>query len=157
MKVIIKNAMALGLGLPVGCVGYGASRASTPSTGEGLPEEVSLCEGCLAEQPLRGELMLFVNTKLTGVDSNFTSNYPLDNEGRYVGNALYVYDPTAVCADGGRAVGWPSSATCGWATRWVRCRWTTSRCSGSRCATWRGTRSAGCGGSATTRSTTSGG
>jgi hypothetical protein len=45
--------------------------------------------------------MLFVNTKLTGADANFTSNLPLDNEGRYVGNALYLYDPDAVCEDGG--------------------------------------------------------
>lgn len=100
MKVIIKMALplvCLGLG---GCVGYG-SIGVDPFEGEGLPEEVSLCEGCLAEQPLRGELMLFVNTKLTGADANFTSNLPLDNEGRYVGNALYLYDPDVVCEDGG--------------------------------------------------------
>jgi len=100
MKVIIKMAMALGLALPVGCIGYG-EQGVDPFEGEGLPEAVELCEGCMADQPLRGELMLFVNAKLSGVDSNFTSNYPLDNEGRFVGNAMYVYDPTAECADGG--------------------------------------------------------
>jgi len=100
MKVIIKMTMALGLALPVGCIGYG-DQGVDPFEGDGLPEAVELCEGCMADQPLRGELMLLVNTRLSGVDSNFTSNYPLDNEGRYVGNALYVYDPTAACAGGG--------------------------------------------------------
>ena len=99
MKVIIKIACAVISTLPA-CVGYGPQGVD-PFEGEGLPEAVSLCDGCLAQQELRGELMLFVNTKLTGVDANFTSNYPLDNEGRYVGNALYLYDPTRVCDDGG--------------------------------------------------------
>ena len=100
MKVIIKIAATLVCLGSLGCVGYG-SIGVDPFEGEGLPEEVSLCEGCLAQQSLRGELMLFVNTKLTGADANFTANYPLDNEGRYVGNALYLYDPDAVCEDGG--------------------------------------------------------
>jgi len=100
MKVIIKIVCAVGLPVLAGCVGYGSQGADV-FAGEGLPEAVSLCEGCLVEQELRGELMLFVNTKLTGVDANFTSNFPLDNEGRYVGNALYVYDPTRTCDDGG--------------------------------------------------------
>ena len=99
MKVIIKMVCAVSIPWLAGCVGYG-SQGVDPFEGEGLPEAVSLCEGCLAQQELRGELMLFVNTKLTGVDANFTSNFPLDNEGRYVGNALYVYDPTRVCEDG---------------------------------------------------------
>lgn len=100
MKVIIKIALGLASGAPLGCVGYG-SMGVDPFEGDGLPEAVALCAGCLAEQSLRGELMLFVNTKLTGADANFTANYPLDNEGRYVGNALYLYDPDAVCDDGG--------------------------------------------------------
>ena len=100
MKVIIKIACAVGLPALAGCVGYG-SQGVDVFEGEGLPEPVSLCEGCLVEQELRGELMLFVNTKLTGVDANFSSNFPLDNEGRYVGNALYLYDPTRTCDDAG--------------------------------------------------------
>lgn len=101
MKVIIKTALALVLTpLAAGCVGFG-EQGVDPFAGDGLPEALALCEGCLAEQELRGELMLFVNTKLTGADSNFTSNLPLDNEGRYAGNALYVYDPARTCDDGG--------------------------------------------------------
>ena len=100
MKVIIKIACAVSLPALAGCVGYG-SQGVDVFEGEGLPEPVSLCEGCLVEQELRGELMLFVNTKLTGVDANFSSNFPLDNEGRYVGNALYLYDPTRTCDDAG--------------------------------------------------------
>ncbi len=99
MKVILKIAHAMSLSALAGCVGYG-SQGVDDFEGEGLPDAVALCEGCLPEQALRGELMLFVNTKLSGVDANFTSNYPLDNEGRYVGNALYVYDPSRVCNDG---------------------------------------------------------
>ncbi len=100
MKVIIKIACAAALPSLVGCVGYGDIGVD-PFEGEGLPEAVALCEGCLPEQQLRGELMLFVNTKLTRADSNYTSNYPLDDEGRYVGNALYLYDPARGCDDGG--------------------------------------------------------
>lgn len=100
MKVIIKIACAVSLPALAGCVGYG-SQGVDVFEGEGLPEPVSLCEGCLVEQELRGELMLFVNTKLTGVDANFSSNFPLDNEGRYVGSALYLYDPTRTCDDAG--------------------------------------------------------
>jgi hypothetical protein len=100
MKVIIKMAAGASLAVVSGCVGYG-EQGVDEFEGDGLPEGVALCERCLPEQSLRGELMLFVNTKLTGADANFTSNYPLDNEGRYVGNALYVYDPVKTCDDGG--------------------------------------------------------
>jgi hypothetical protein len=100
MKTIFNIALA-GLATVVsGCVGY---EPMTPDTfeGDGLPEEVDLCEGCPEDQPLRGELMLIVNTKPTDGDANFTANFPIDAEGRYVGNALYLYDPSRPCADGG--------------------------------------------------------
>ncbi len=100
MKVIIKMAVGGLFAAAGGCVGYG-EQGVDEFEGDGLPEAVALCERCLPEQSLRGELMLFVNTKLTGADANFTSNYPLDDEGRYVGNALYVYDPAKQCDDGG--------------------------------------------------------
>lgn len=100
MKVILKMACAMILPALVGCVGFG-EQGVDPFEGDGLPEEVSLCEGCRPDQALRGELMLFVNTKLTGVDSNYTSNHRIDNEGRFVGNAMYLYDPTLECDDGG--------------------------------------------------------
>lgn len=84
----------------MGCVGYEPMQPDT-FAGEGLPEEVDLCEGCPEDQPLRGELMLIVNTKPTDGDSNFTANFPLDAEGRYAGNALYLYDPDRTCDGGG--------------------------------------------------------
>lgn len=99
MKVIFKTGLLMGLGV-AGCIGFG-EHGVDPFEGEGLPEGVDLCEGCAEGQPLRGELMLFVNTKLTDADSNFTINYQLDGEGRYVGNALYLYDPGKQCDDGG--------------------------------------------------------
>jgi hypothetical protein len=102
MKVIFKMALLAGcVGFGGGCISLGNNDGVDPFEGEGLPAGVDLCEGCGADQPLRGELMLFVNTKLTDVDSNFTINYQLDGEGRYVGNALYVYDPDLKCDDGG--------------------------------------------------------
>ena len=89
MKVIFK--MGLGVVLGAGC-GFGEDGVEK-FAGDGLPPDVALCAGCVEGQPLRGELMLFVNTKLTDQDSNFTINYPIDGEGRYVGNALYLYEP----------------------------------------------------------------
>jgi len=96
MKVIFKMGLAAVL---VGC-GFGED-GPDKFEGDGLPPEVALCEGCVADQPLRGELMLFVNTKLSDSASNFTINFPIDGEGRYVGNALYLYDPTRDCAGEG--------------------------------------------------------
>lgn len=93
MKVIFKMGLALVL---VGC-GEPWGEGPDKFEGDGLPPEVALCEGCVADQPLRGELMLIVNTKLTDSASNFTINFPIDGEGRYVGNALYLYDPTKDC------------------------------------------------------------
>lgn len=98
MKVIFKMVLAAGLLGGLGC-GFGEEGVDK-FEGEGLPPEVDLCPGCTADQPLRGELMLFVNTKLSDGDSNFTINFPIDGEGRYVGNALYLYDPTRECEDG---------------------------------------------------------
>ena len=77
--------------------------------GEGLPAEVENCPGCsLEQQPLRGELIVFVNARLSNRDANYTVNFPIgaeDCDGRelscYVGPALYVYDPTPECEDGG--------------------------------------------------------
>jgi len=59
-------------------------------------------ESC-ASHELRGELILFVNARLSDEDSSFQSHLPLDEAGTYVGNALYVYDPNASCEDGGNA------------------------------------------------------
>lgn len=102
MKVIFKMALlAMCAGFGVGCIGLGNDDGVDPFEGEGLPDGVDLCAGCSDGQPLRGELMLFVNTKLTDVESNYTINYQLDGEGRYIGNALYVYDPDLECDDGG--------------------------------------------------------
>jgi hypothetical protein len=99
MKVIFKMGLVGVVLGGAGCVGFG-EHGVDPFEGDGLPPEVELCDGCVADQPLRGELMLLVNTKLTDSDSNFTINFQLDGEGRFVGNALYLYDPTRACDDG---------------------------------------------------------
>ncbi len=76
--------------------------------GEGLPAEVENCPACaLEEQPLRGELIAFVNARLSSRAANYTVNYPIAAEdcdgvelGCYVGPAIYLYDPTPECEDG---------------------------------------------------------
>jgi hypothetical protein len=100
MKVILNMALGLVACVGAACVGFGDDGVD-PIVGDGLPDEVDLCAGCLEQQELRGELMLFVNTKLTGADANFTINLPIDGEGRFVGNALYLYDPARACEGGG--------------------------------------------------------
>jgi hypothetical protein len=95
-----KNESHIQNGICGGACGWAAGSGRTGSTssrGTGCRRRSTLCEGCVADQPLRGELMLIVNTKLTDSASNFTINFPIDGEGRYVGNALYLYDPTKVC------------------------------------------------------------
>ena len=99
MKTIFNIALVAAVCGVAGCVGY-EEQLPQKWEGDGLPPQVDLCQGCLAEQELRGELMLLVNTKLTDGDTNFTANFPLDTEGRYVGNALYLYDPERACDDG---------------------------------------------------------
>ncbi len=49
---------------------------------------------------LRGELMLFTNTRLTDTSSQYSSHLLLDEPGTFRGSALYLYDPAAVCDDG---------------------------------------------------------
>ncbi|MCA9656827.1 MAG: hypothetical protein KC486_00650, partial [Myxococcales bacterium] len=100
MKVIF-NFLVLGAALlPAGCVNLEVDGTGDFS-GEGIPAEVVTCEGCLSDQELRGELMLLVNTRLTNPGSNHTANFPIDGDGRFVGPALYLYDPMRTCDDGG--------------------------------------------------------
>ncbi len=62
------------------------------------------CEpACPIAHPLAGELILFANARLSDEASSFQSHLELDVEGTFRGNALYLYDPTAVCDDGGNA------------------------------------------------------
>lgn len=101
MKVIF-NFLAFGaaLALPLGCVNLEVD-GSGGFSGEGIPAEVETCSGCLESQEIRGEAILLVNTRLTNPGSNFTANFPIDRKGRFVGAALYLYDPARVCDDGG--------------------------------------------------------
>ncbi|MCY0990257.1 hypothetical protein OV203_24160 [Nannocystis sp. ILAH1] len=100
MKTIFNIALAGMATVAWGCVGFEPMQPDTYE-GDGLPPEVDLCEGCPEDQPLRGELMLIVNTKPTDGGANFQSNFPLDDKGRFVGNALYLYDPSKPCDAGG--------------------------------------------------------
>ena len=52
---------------------------------------------------LSGELILFVNARLSDEASAFQSHLPLAEDGTFVGNALYLYDPNRECEDGGNA------------------------------------------------------
>ncbi|MCA9681553.1 MAG: hypothetical protein KC457_05110 [Myxococcales bacterium] len=61
------------------------------------------CEGGDCSHALSGELILFVNARLSDEGSAFQSHLPLTgtDDGTFIGNDLYLYDPTAVCDDGG--------------------------------------------------------
>ncbi|GEM_PF-3322751 len=58
---------------------------------------------CGDEHELSGELILFVNARLSDADASFQSHVPLPGgvEGSYSGNALFLYDPSATCEGGG--------------------------------------------------------
>ncbi|KIG18112.1 hypothetical protein DB30_01999 [Enhygromyxa salina] len=56
---------------------------------------------CDPTHALSGELILFVNARLS--DDAFQTHLPLDEEGTYIGNAMYLYDPVRECEDGGNA------------------------------------------------------
>lgn len=94
--------LALGLVANAGCVGL----ELPPGVEDG--EESGETTGCEpdcgpAEHELSGELILFVNARLSDESSSFQSHLPLDGDGTYIGNALYLYDPTRECEDGGNA------------------------------------------------------
>ena len=60
------------------------------------------CEpDCEPTHELSGELILFVNARLSDEASAFQSHLPLDEAGTYIGNALYLYDPARECEGGG--------------------------------------------------------
>jgi hypothetical protein len=67
------------------------------------PDAGDACEGDECFHDFSGELIVFVNARLTNEESAFQSHLPLDEEGTYLGNAVYLYDPTRECEDGGNA------------------------------------------------------
>ena len=77
----------------------------TNETGDGDGDgdgDTGGCEpNCAPTHELTGELILFVNARLSDEASAFQSHLPLDEAGTYIGNALYLYDPARECEDGG--------------------------------------------------------
>lgn len=59
------------------------------------------CDECSTGHGFSGELMLFANARLSDAASSFQSHLPLDEEGTFIGNSLYLYDPTRTCEGGG--------------------------------------------------------
>lgn len=89
-------ALALGLA-PTACLSLELSEDDGGET-----------EGCEPscgpiDHELSGELILFVNARLSDEAAAFQSHLPLDDDGTYIGNALYLYDPARECEDGGNA------------------------------------------------------
>ncbi|MCA9692503.1 MAG: hypothetical protein KC636_23090 [Myxococcales bacterium] len=104
--MIFSIALAAGAVPLAGCVRL--SVESDPFAGDvGLPAEVQNCTGCTHDdQPLRGELIAFVNARLSNPAANHTANFPIaaeDCEGAadscYIGPAIYLYDPDLECDD----------------------------------------------------------
>ncbi|EDM74550.1 hypothetical protein PPSIR1_29108 [Plesiocystis pacifica SIR-1] len=91
-----------------GCVDLELPPEAEDEAGEDGDSEgdESGCEGdCEPTHDLSGELVLFVNARLSDADSAFQSHLPLEGEaeGSFLGNALYLYDPTRECEDGTNA------------------------------------------------------
>lgn len=62
------------------------------------------CAGdCVPSHGLSGELMLFINGRLSNADALYQSNLPLAEEGTFMGPSLWLYDPARECDDGGNA------------------------------------------------------
>jgi hypothetical protein len=62
-------------------------------------------EGCTSDcsHDLSGELMLFVNGRLSNADALYQNNLPLAEPGTFIGPSLHLYDPSRECEDGGNA------------------------------------------------------
>ena len=105
MKTVIKIAAIAALGAAsTGCASFepvGGDGADDETTGA---ETTGGCEsseqGC-GEHALRGEVIVFVNARLSDAEGGYASHLPLGAAGTYLGNALYAYDPSAQCEDGG--------------------------------------------------------
>ncbi|WP_106093775.1 hypothetical protein [Enhygromyxa salina] len=94
--------IAAGLTIAPACVALELPPPGQDETGESgesgcEPDD----EACDPTHDLSGELILFVNARLSG--DAYQSHLPLDAEGTYIGNALYLYDPTRECEDGGNS------------------------------------------------------
>jgi hypothetical protein len=76
-----------------------------PGSTDGADETAeSGCAGdCPAPHDLSGELLLFVNGRLSNADALYQSNVPLPEAGTFLGPSLYLYDPARACDDGGNA------------------------------------------------------
>jgi len=91
--IIIGVAMGAGLVMS-GCIDL-----------EPLPAPADDGGGC--EEPcthdLSGELMLFVNGRLSNADALYQNNLSLAEPGTFIGPSLWLYDPDRECDDGGNA------------------------------------------------------
>lgn len=58
------------------------------------------CEGEACAHGMSGELLLFVNGRLSSADALYQNNLPLSEAGTYIGPSLWLYDPTRECDDG---------------------------------------------------------
>ncbi|MFO7563533.1 MAG: hypothetical protein R6X02_12880 [Enhygromyxa sp.] len=92
----------------IGLLGTACVDLELPPPGEGGGDDLgetgdTECEAppCAPTHELSGELILFVNARLSDPSSSFQSHLPLDEPGTFLGNALYLYDPTRECDDGG--------------------------------------------------------
>jgi hypothetical protein len=91
MKVVFKKTIArvaAGASLLGGCVAFDAPTGGADDGGVGTP----------TPHELRGELMLLVNGRWSDPAGGYqVGNTPLDDEGRYLGPELFLYDPLASC------------------------------------------------------------
>ncbi len=95
MKTVFKIVGPLTLAAIGGCIDFPIPPG--PGSSDALERD---CPGCT--HALSGELMVFVNGRLTSADALFQSNVPLGGEasGAYYASSVYLYDPDLDCDDG---------------------------------------------------------
>lgn len=89
MKTIFKTLGVLTLCAHSACVGFDEQLVEETVMGPSTPHELS------------GEVMLFVNARMSSANDGYQSHARFGTgEGRFVGNAMYLYDPSRTCEDG---------------------------------------------------------
>jgi hypothetical protein len=105
MKATFISWHIAGFAVALAWLGAACVDLELPPVGDGEgPDDVG-CEepDCTPTHELSGELILFVNSRLSDESASFQSHLPLATPGTYLGNALYLYDPKRECDDGGNA------------------------------------------------------
>lgn len=99
----LSESTASATGTTAATTGAGSTDDGTEDTGEDATGDDGCGDACGQPHGLSGELMLFVNARLSSAEALHTSNMPLAEEGTFLGPGLFLYDPLLDCEDGTNA------------------------------------------------------